>query len=135
MVEQIRLLQADIRVRLVDIEAVYQQLEELDASATGSNQDIILAYYLHVLYGLFENLFEQIAELFGNHLADQAQWHSQLLRRMILDISPIRPAVISQETYICLNELRGFRHLFRNALICITSRSLCLPSTCRRQAR
>jgi hypothetical protein len=117
MVEQIRLLQADIAARLTDIEAAYEQIDEIGAAATGSNQDIILAYYLHVLYGLFENLFEQIAELFGNHLSDQSQWHSQLLRRMTLDISPIRPPVICQETYVCLNELRGFRHLFRNAYL------------------
>ena len=117
MVEQVRLLQADIRDRLVDIEAAYKQIKALDETATGSNQDIIIAYYLHVLYGLFENLFEQIAQLFGNHVADQSQWHSQLLRRMTLDVSPIRPPVISQKTYVCLNELRGFRHLFRNAYL------------------
>ena len=76
-----------------------------------------IAYYLHVLYGLFESLFEQIAGTFGNHLADKSQWHFQLLRRMALDISSIRPAVISQESFVCLNELRGFRHLFRNAYL------------------
>lgn len=117
MVEQIRLLQADIQNRLADIEAAYKQLDELGATATGTNQDIVIAYYLHVLYGLFESLFEQIAGTFGNHLADKSQWHFQLLRRMALDISSIRPAVISQESFVCLNELRGFRHLFRNAYL------------------
>jgi hypothetical protein len=117
MVEQIRLLQAEIRSNLDTIREVYQQIDTLGTQATGSQQDIVLGYYLHVLYGLFENLFVQIAEQFGNNIANKAQWHTQLLRRMTLDIKPIRPAVIGQEAYICLNELRSFRHLFRNAYL------------------
>lgn len=117
MDEQILLLKADIKGRLKEIEAAYLEIERLGANASGSNQDIIIGYYLNVLYGLFENIFEQIAEAFENHIADKSQWHSQLLRRMTLDVSPIRPAVISQETYACLNEMRGFRHIFRNAYL------------------
>ncbi|MCL4299955.1 MAG: hypothetical protein KJ077_29750 [Anaerolineae bacterium] len=117
MVEQIRLLQAEIRANLASIRQVYQEIDALGPQATGSQQDIVRGYYIHVLYGLFENLFVQIAEQFGNNIADTAQWHTQLLKRMTLDIKPIRPPVISQETYICLNELRSFRHLFRNAYL------------------
>lgn len=117
MVEQIRLLQADIRDRLSGIEEVYHQLDELGTQATGSQQDVILGYYLHVLYGLFENIFTQVAETFGNHIADKSQWHTQLLRRMTLDVMPVRPPVIGKRTFRALNELRGFRHLFRNAYL------------------
>lgn len=117
MIEQIRLLQAEIRSNLDSIRQVYQELDTLGLQATGSQQDIVLGYYVHVLYGLFENLLVQIAEQFGNHIADKAQWHAQLLKRMTLNIEPIRPAVISHEAYTCLNELRTFRHLFRNAYL------------------
>ena len=117
MVEQIRLLQAEIRDRLESIEEIYEYIDGLGTKATGSSQDIVVGYYLQVLYSLFENLFMEIAETFGNHITDESQWHSQLLRRMRLDVMSVRPAVISQETYICLNELRGFRHLFRNAYL------------------
>lgn len=117
MVEQIRLLQAEIKAGLASIAEVYQQIDDLGAHATGSSQDIILGYYLHVLYGLFENLFVQIAERFGNHIGDTTQWHTQLLKRMTLDVKEIRPPVISQEAYLALNELRSFRHLFRNAYL------------------
>lgn len=117
MEEKLRLLQADINDRLNSIDDAYRQLDGLESLATGSKQDIIIGYYLHVLYGLFENIFEQIAENFGNQIADKAQWHAQLLRRMTLDVKQIRPAVISDETYIHLNELRAFRHLFRNAYL------------------
>lgn len=117
MVEQIRLLQAEIKDSQASIEAVYKQIDELGARATGSNQDIIIGYYLHILYGLFENVFEQIAETFGNHVTDKSQWHAQLVKRMTLNVMPTRPPVISKEAYRHLNELRGFRHLFRNAYL------------------
>jgi hypothetical protein len=39
MVEQIRLLQADIRDRIRAIEEVYEQIDKLGAKATGSSQD------------------------------------------------------------------------------------------------
>lgn len=70
MVEQIRLLQAEIKANLDSIAEVYHQLDELGAQATGSPQD-----------------------------------------------KSIRPPVISQEAYLALNELRSFRHLFRNAYL------------------
>ncbi|MGC9398857.1 MAG: hypothetical protein ACP5HM_06950 [Anaerolineae bacterium] len=36
---------------------------------------------------------------------------------MTLEIKEIRPPVISRQTYECLDELRKFRHLFRNAYL------------------
>jgi len=72
---------------------------------------------LHVLQGLFESLLTRIAATFGNQIADRAQWHAQLLRRMSLDVEEVRPRVISDETHECLDELRRFRHLFRNAYV------------------
>jgi uncharacterized protein YutE (UPF0331/DUF86 family) len=38
-----------------------------------------------------------------------------LLKRMLLKIDKVRPAVLSAESYSHLNELRGFRHVFRHA--------------------
>ena len=32
---------------------------------------------------------------------------------MLLDLSPLRPAALDEETYEKLDELRRFRHLFR----------------------
>ncbi|MCP4582997.1 MAG: hypothetical protein GY839_15420, partial [candidate division Zixibacteria bacterium] len=49
MVEQIRLLQADIRDRLKSIEEVYKQIDELGRKATESEHDIVIGYYLNVL--------------------------------------------------------------------------------------
>lgn len=76
---------------------------------------IVVAYYLHVIYGLFENILKRIGTFFGNQITDQARWHAQILRQMTLDVPEVRPAVIGGELYGSLDELRRFRHLFRNA--------------------
>lgn len=115
--ERIQLLRAEIRDSLAAIEETYQRIEEAGGQAAGSERDIVLAYYLQVLYSLFESFFTQIAVTFGNEIDNQAHWQAHLLKRMSLDIPSVRPPVISRESYIALNELRGFRHLFRNAYL------------------
>lgn len=75
---------------------------------------IVAGYYLHVIYGLFEGMLRRITLVFGNHVQDESRWHAQLLRRMTLNVPEVRPAPISDELYRFLDELRRFRHLFRN---------------------
>jgi hypothetical protein len=101
------------------IAQAYDALNRLTDRLAEPEVTIAIAYYLHVIYGLFENLFRHIAALFGNQIADQDQWHTQLLRRMTLDVPGVRPPVISRELYESLDELRRFRHLFRNAYVLI----------------
>lgn len=75
----------------------------------------VLAYHLHNLYNAFENIFENIAAHFENSIDDRGRWHAQLLERMHLNVMPLRPAVIDDDAYEALDELRRFRHLFRHA--------------------
>ena len=72
-----------------------------------------IAYLLHNLYSAFEGYFLRIAKHFENSIDDSA-WHRELVERMKIDIPGIRPAVIDQELEETLDELRRFRHLFRN---------------------
>ena len=117
MNEQIRLLQAEIRENLDAIADTYTRLQTISHREIDEETAILLAYHLHVIYGLFENMFTRIAANFGNHVEDSAQWHALLLKRMTLDIPEVRPRVIQEETFLCLDELRRFRHLFRNAYL------------------
>jgi hypothetical protein len=73
------------------------------------------AYVLHNIYGALENIFEQISRTFENHVIEPAQWHRELLTKMFLEIPKIRPAVLPVELRGFLNDLRGFRHVFRHA--------------------
>jgi hypothetical protein len=41
-------------------------------------------------------------------------WYRDLLRRMKIEIPGIRPALFTDATYLQIDELRTFRHLFRN---------------------
>jgi len=127
MNEQIRLLQAEIRADLRAIEEAYEALDAVNKRITEPEMDIVVGYYLHVVYGLFESLFKRIAIAFGNQITDESQWHAQLLWRMTLDVEEVRPRVIGEETYECLDELRRFRHLFRNAyVLCFAPERLAL---------
>ena len=56
-----------------------------------------------------------VADEFENRISERADWHIRLLRRMTEEISTLRPALFSLETFPLLDELRGFRHWFRHA--------------------
>lgn len=72
-----------------------------------------LGYTIHNIYGLVENACLRIAKFFENGLSPDA-WHKELLNRMLLDIPRIRPAFFTREEFLVMDELRGFRRVFRN---------------------
>lgn len=72
------------------------------------------AFYASQLYSGFENIFKAIAKTFENNI-EKDYWHKSLLIRMNMEIQDIRPALLSNETFICLDEIRAFRNYFRNA--------------------
>jgi len=104
-----------------DLEAIHRLEAELTPLATGLQvpqpqfRDVAAtAYVLHNIYTALENIFEQISRTFENHVTDPAQWHRELLTKMFLDIPTIRPAVLPADLRGFLNDLRGFRHVFRH---------------------
>lgn len=72
------------------------------------------AFYVSQIYTGFENMFKNIAKTFENNI-EEDKWHKSLLERMALEIEDIRPALLSDESFDCLNELMAFRHFFRHA--------------------
>jgi hypothetical protein len=72
-------------------------------------------YWMHNLYSAFEDLFKLVAAYWENNLPVNGEFHVNLLKRMIINIREIRPALLSIESFEYLNELRGFRHVFRHA--------------------
>ena len=72
-------------------------------------------YWMHNLYCAFEDLFKLVTGFWENSLTSDGEFHVQLLKRMLLKIEDIRPPLISEDSYGFLNELRGFRHVFRHA--------------------
>jgi len=73
-----------------------------------------LALNLHSFYTGAERIFEAIAQQIDQYQPTGSQWHRQLLDQMVVTIPDIRPAVISGETHLLLDELRRFRHVVRS---------------------
>lgn len=111
-----KILEAEIRDQLKEIDKVYQKVEQRSWDfKKNPERTESLSFQLHNLYCAFEDLFEIVAEYFENSIADRDRWHVELLRRMKMKVDGIRPALISEEGYKMLDELRAFRHHFRHA--------------------
>jgi hypothetical protein len=84
---------------------------------TPEQQDVYLesvALHLHGFYSGIERLFELIARHVDQSHPSGDTWHRDLLAQMAADRPNARPAVISQDTAVMLDEFRRFRHLVRN---------------------
>ncbi len=75
----------------------------------------VIGSYLHDYYCSLEKVFIHVAKSFDEGLPIGNQWHKELLEEMSLNISGVRTALISKQTMVKIDELRGFRHVFRNA--------------------
>ena len=113
---RLKILQAEVENQLQEIGRVY---EALDQRRTAIDSDVAYresaAYQLHSLYCAIEDLLKIVAAEFENRIEDHDRYHIALLRRMKLRIDGVRPQLISEETFRCLDELRSFRHYFRHS--------------------
>lgn len=116
--------EGSLALLIAELEADLMALEDLeDANTrakhridTGDREDLdyaALGYTLHNIYNLAENSFFRIAKHFENNLSAET-WHKDLIQRMTLNIEGIRPAVLDQHSADLLDDLRSFRHVFRN---------------------
>jgi hypothetical protein len=116
MNEKFLILERSVRADLEAIDRLYEDLGTPQLAGSDPEEKlIVVAYRLHSLYTAFENVFRNIAGTFENQLRDKAGWHRELLSRMKLDLTPIRPAVIDEKAHAKLDELLRFRHFFRTA--------------------
>jgi len=101
------------------IKTIYQRLNDkliVFEKETPSRELVESAgYWMHNLYCAFEDLFKQVSVFWENNLSDDGDYHVNLLKRMMINIKDIRPSLLSIESFEHLNELRGFRHVFRHA--------------------
>jgi len=112
--ETLILFRSEVNAQLRQLETVFDRIEQR-AAATSETEVESLAYQLHNLYCAFEDLFELVAERFENHLEHDAKYHTALLQRMAMPIEGVRPALLEENTLRLLDNLRGFRHVFRHA--------------------
>lgn len=113
MREKYLVLDRNVRDDLEKIAGIYEALGSPELKDSAPQEElIVVSYRLHSLYTALENIFRNIARAFENQVS-QESWHREILQRMRLDLTPLRPAVIDAEAYEKLDELRRFRHVFR----------------------
>lgn len=107
---------SEVEAQIKTIGDIYKKIGERRKGIERSKVKLeSLAYQLHNLYCAFEDLFKIVADFFENVVEDKAKYHSELLWRMSIPIEGIRPALLSDEAYRLLDNLRAFRHFFRHA--------------------
>lgn len=112
--KRLAILKAQVASQVGEIENIYAKIEERKLEKRIAALEST-AYQLHNLYCAFEDLFKIVSDVFENHIQDKSQYHIELLKRMTISIEGIRPLLLSQESYILLDNIRSFRHLFRHA--------------------
>lgn len=78
---------------------------------------IASAYALSSIYSCYEDMFKHIAGMFENKIDNLSSWHIELLKRMLIAVPGVRPAVLSEEEGAVLDEMRAFRHVFRSSYV------------------
>lgn len=113
---KIAVLKSEVESQISEIENIYARIKE---RAKGkSNIEIeSLGFWLHNLYCAFEDLFKIIAKAFENNIMEEERYHIEILKRMTIDIEGVRPALISNEAFLLLDNLRAFRHRIRHAYV------------------
>jgi len=118
MKHEVEILKADIRDELVNLARIKKEFSavegELDREEMPPYDRGAIGYMLHSFYNGCENMFRLIARFFENDISDES-WHSDVLKRMKLEINGFRPRVISDELYSLLDDFRAFRHRFRHS--------------------
>ena len=114
-----RLAQVAERIcsELIALEEVIKRIEEGWKRAERSGDDYYLdgvALNLHGFYSGLERVFEVIAVNVDGKKPEGENWHQELLKQMNTEMPGLRPAIISDWSYVRLNEYRGFRHVVRS---------------------
>ena len=106
-----------IHQELGEIPRVLARMDEGWELFRRSNDDHFIdgvALNLHSFYLGIERILTHVAETIDGNLPRGENWHLLLLQQMMTEVPRVRPAVISTETGMKLDEYRRFRHVVRN---------------------
>jgi hypothetical protein len=115
----IAVLRARIEKELAELRELVSRVENKLPKITEKEPDDFivagLASYVHGFYNGLENIFKLIAEYIDNFEPESGRWHKDLLDQMALEISGVRPAVLTDELVDDLKDYLEFRHFFRHS--------------------
>ena len=117
--KQIVVFLAEFDFQVGQIESIYGSLKNkaaaIEKKRITAEAVESAGYWIHNLYCAFEDLFKLVAGFWENSLSSNGEYHINLLKRMMIEIEGVRPGLLSGAGYSLLNEMRGFRHVFRHA--------------------
>jgi len=96
---------------------LYPEIKTSVVKGLSVNDEIVSTYLgslLHAYYDHAEKVFKLIAKNIDGCVPDGESWHKELLDQMTIAIPEKRPALLRKETQQLLEDLRGFRHVYRN---------------------
>lgn len=98
------------------IDIIKTIIAEIETTSPTTRESLShLGYLLHNLYCALEDCFQEVCTTFENRIEDPSRYHRELLKRVHIEIPGIRPRLLSQKSYALLDDLRGFRHVFRHS--------------------
>lgn len=108
-----------IRSEVPELEVVVERalLAWSYAQKTSGERDFFfdsVALNLHGFYSGAERIFELVARHLDRSLPTDETWHRDLLWQVTQEFEDVRPALISEDSAVALDEFRRFRHLVRN---------------------
>ncbi|HEX9971702.1 MAG TPA: hypothetical protein VGD14_06490 [bacterium] len=109
-------LKAEINAELGKIQKVTNEIESLYNKIKDKTPSLVelsaMAAFLHNFYSGIENIMKRIATSLDNDVPSGTSWHTDLLKRMSIDIAGIRENVFSEDTVNELTDYLSFRHVF-----------------------
>ena len=109
-------IQNEIREITKEFEAMQRKIKRFESTDDMEDKDSharAIAGCVHGIYGGMEKVLKNLISHFDHVLPAGEDWHTQLLCRAKYPNEGVRPAIISDETFVSLDSLRGFRHIFR----------------------
>jgi len=117
-------IDADISLLKKETESIKRKLLRLKKEKDPENIDShikAVAGSLHSVYSGYENIVERIIRAMDGDIPSGKDYHLMLLKRALNPIERVRPHIISIETFRLLDELRTYRHKFRNVYLYLLS--------------
>jgi hypothetical protein len=111
-------VQNEVREIDREFEVLQKKIERFESARDIEEKDSHLraaAGCIHGVYGGMEKILRNLVRHFDGVLPSGDDWHIQLLRRAKYPNEGVRPAIISEQTFVSLNIIRAFRHIFRGA--------------------
>ena len=114
-------LRHELGIDLSALDARAAELNEFSiANAAGPSDrtaGIVAAVNIHAWYTALETAFERVARLLDESVPSGSAWHSELVSQMSVDVPGLRSALVGPCINLELEDIRRFRHFFRNAYV------------------